>query len=272
MGMTYVLAIAGSDSSGGAGIQADIKTITTLGAHALTVITALTAQNSTGIDAIQRISARFISNQLRTVVEDIRPDAIKVGMLATASAVKAVAEMIKRFDLFPLVVDPVLRASTGGGLLEAEAVSVLREELFPLADVVTPNLAEAATLSERAVKTVRDMESAAKGIKAMGPDVVITGGHLAGDCVDILYDGNDLHRFGAERIMTRHTHGTGCVFSSALATYLALGHDVIEATRRAHSFTRESIKQGYPCGNGAGVANPSSATVKARGRSRWDRR
>jgi hydroxymethylpyrimidine/phosphomethylpyrimidine kinase len=262
MGMKYVLAIAGSDSSGGAGIQADIKTITTLGAHALTVITALTAQNSTGIAAIQRISARFISNQVRTVVEDIRPDAIKVGMLATATAVKAVAALIKRFKLFPLVIDPVLRASTGGRLLEAEALSVLREELFPLAEVVTPNLAEASALSGKPVKTVSDMEWAAKAIKAMGPNVVVKGGHLAGDCVDILYDGNELYRFGAARIRTRHTHGTGCVFSSALATYLALGHDVIEATRRAHDFTRQSIAQGYPCGSGAGVTNPSTGAVK----------
>jgi hydroxymethylpyrimidine/phosphomethylpyrimidine kinase len=263
VGMKYVLAIAGSDSSGGAGIQADIKTITALGAHALTVITALTAQNSTGIDAIQRISARFISNQVRTVVEDIRPHAIKVGMLATAAAVKGVVALVKRFKLAPLVIDPVLKASTGGRLLEAEAVSVLRDELFPLAEVVTPNLAEASTLSGRSVETLGDMEWAAKAIQAMGPKVVIKGGHLAGDCVDILYDGSGLYRFGAERIRTRHTHGTGCVFSSALATYLALGHDVIEATRRAHAFTRQSIAQGYPCGSGAGVTNPSPATIKA---------
>jgi len=263
MGMKYVLAIAGSDSSGGAGIQADIKTITALGAHALTVITALTAQNSTGIAAIQRISAGFISKQVRTVVEDIRPDAIKVGMLATAAAVKAVAALIRRFKLFPLVIDPVLRASTGGSLLEAEAVSVLSGELFPLAEVITPNLAEASALSGTPVETVEDMERAARAIKAMGPNVVIKGGHLAGDCVDILYDGNGLYRFGAERIRTRHTHGTGCVFSSALATYLALGHELTEATRRAHGFTRQSIAQGYRCGEGAGVTNPSVSSVKA---------
>ncbi len=263
MGMKYVLAIAGSDSSGGAGIQADIKTITSLGAHALTVITALTAQNSTGIAAIQRISARFISTQVRTVVDDIRPHAIKVGMLATAAAVKAVAALIKRFKLFPVVIDPVLMASTGGRLLESEAVSVLRKELLPLAEVVTPNLFEASTLSGQTVETLRDMERAAKAVKALGPNVVIKGGHLPGDCVDLLYDGHGMYRFGGARIRTLHTHGTGCVFSSALAAYLALGHDLIEATRRAHDFTRQSIAHGYPCGSGAGVTNPSPATVKA---------
>jgi len=263
MGMKYVLAIAGSDSSGGAGIQADIKTITTLGAHALTVITALTAQNSTGIAAIQRIPARFISHQVRTVVKDLRPHAIKVGMVATAAAVKTVASLIKRFKLFPLVIDPVLRASTGGRLLEAEGLSVLREQLLPLADVVTPNLIEASALSGRAIETVSDMEQAAKTLKEMGPNVVIKGGHLAGDCVDVLYDGSEIYHFRAERIRTDNTHGTGCVFSSALATSLALGYDMIESTRRAHDFTRVSIARGYPCGDGAGVTNPSVATVKA---------
>ena len=263
MGMKYVLTIAGSDSGGGAGIQADIKTITALGAHALTVITALTAQNSTGIAATQRISAKFISEQLRSVVTDNRPHAVKVGMLATATAVKAVAALVESFQLAPLVIDPVLRASTGGSLLAAEAVSVLRDELFPLAEVVTPNLSEASALCGRPVETVDDMEWATKAIKAMGPNVVIKGGHLAGDCVDILYDGSGLHRFGAERIRTDNTHGTGCVFSSALATYLALDHDLAEATRRANLFTRRSIARGYPCGSGAGVTNPSPATAKA---------
>jgi hydroxymethylpyrimidine/phosphomethylpyrimidine kinase len=197
------------------------------------------------------------------VVKDLRPHAIKVGMVATAAAVKTVASLIKRFKLFPLVIDPVLRASTGGRLLEAEALSVLREQLLPLADVVTPNLIEASALSGRAVETVSEMEQAAKTLKEMGPNVVIKGGHLAGDCVDVLYDGSEIYRFRAERIRTDNTHGTGCVFSSALATSLALGYDMIEATRRARDFTRVSIARGYPCGDGAGVTNPSVATVKA---------
>jgi hydroxymethylpyrimidine/phosphomethylpyrimidine kinase len=188
-------------------------------------------------------------------------------MVATAAAVKTVAVLIKRFKLFPLVIDPVLRASTGGRLLESQALSLLREQLLPLADVITPNLVEASALSGRPVESVSDMEQAAEALKEMGPNVVIKGGHLAGDCVDILYDGGEHHRFRAERIRTTNTHGTGCVFSSALATGLALGYDVVAATQRAQDFTRRSIARGYPCGHGAGVTNPSVVTVKAEDRS-----
>ncbi len=256
MRMKYVLTIAGSDSCGGAGIQADIKTITSLGAHALSVITAVTAQNSFGISAIHKIPTRFISKQIEAVIEDIFPHAVKIGMLLTGPAVREVARIIKKHKISHLVVDPVLRASTGKRLLEPDAISVLKEVLLPLARVVTPNLDEAGILTEKKVRNMKEMEEASKVIKGLGPDVVVTGGHLKEDCVDLLYDGNDFHHFYGSRIGTEHTHGSGCVFSTALATFLAMEDDVTKATKLAHDFTRRAIKRGYPCGRGRGVVDP----------------
>ncbi len=250
------MAIAGSDSCGGAGIQADIKTITSLGAHALTAITAVTAQNSLGIAAIQKIPAKFISKQVECVFEDIRPDATKIGMLLTGAAVKGVARVIKKYGMPRLVVDPVLRASTGGSLLDAKAVPLLKETLLPMASVITPNLYEAEILAGRRVRNLEEMEEASRVIKGLGPDVVITGGHLKGECVDLLYDGRDVYHFYGSRIKAGHTHGSGCVFSSALATFLALENDVKKAVELAHDFTRRAIGKGYPCGKGAGAVRP----------------
>lgn len=254
--MKYILAIAGSDSCGGAGIQADIKAITSLGAHALTAITAVTAQNSLGIAAIQKIPANFISKQIESVFEDIRPDGTKIGMLLTGAAIKEVTRVIKKYGMPHLVVDPVLRASTGRRLLDAEAIPLLKETLLPLASVVTPNLDEAEILTGRRVRNLKEMEEASKAIKGFGPDVVVTGGHLKGECVDLLYDGRDIHHFSGSKIRAGHTHGSGCVFSTALATFLALENDVKRATELAHEFTRRAIERGYPCGKGAGAVRP----------------
>lgn len=254
--MKYVLTIAGSDSCGGAGIQADIKTISGLGAHPLTVITALTAQNSLGIDAVHEIPATFISQQIETTVGDVFPDAAKIGMLSSGETIWAVAKMIKRFDLPRVVVDPVLRASTGKSLLDPEAVSLLKEILLPLSHVVTPNLDEAEMLTGKRVRNLKEMEEAAKHIKSLGPDVVVTGGHLKGECVDLLYDGKAFYHFSGAKIDTEYVHGTGCVFSSALATFLTLEGDLIKATELAHDYARQAIERGYPCGKGAGVVRP----------------
>jgi hydroxymethylpyrimidine kinase/phosphomethylpyrimidine kinase len=254
--MKYVLTIAGSDSCGGAGIQADIKTISGLGAHPLTVITALTAQNSLGIDAVHETPATFISQQIETTVGDVFPDAVKIGMLSSGKAVRAVARMIKRFELRPVVVDPVLRASTGKSLLAPEAVSLIKEVLLPLSHMITPNLEEAETLTGKRVRNLQEMEEAAKHIKSLGPDVVVTGGHLKGECVDLLYDGKTVYHFSGVKIDTEHVHGTGCVFSSALATFLALKENVAKATELAHDFTRQAIERGYPCGKGTGTVRP----------------
>lgn len=254
--MKYVLTIAGSDSCGGAGIQADIKTINGLGAHPLTVITALTAQNSLGIDAVHEIPATFISQQIETTVSDVFPDAAKIGMLSSGKAIRAVAKLVKRFELPRVVVDPVLRASTGESLLAPEAVSLLKEILLPLSRVVTPNLDEAEMLTGKRVRNLKEMEEAAKYIRNLGPDVVVTGGHLKGECVDLLYDGRAVYHFSGGKIDTEYVHGTGCVFSSALATFLASEEDVIKATEQAHEFARQAIERGYPCGKGAGAVRP----------------
>jgi hydroxymethylpyrimidine kinase/phosphomethylpyrimidine kinase len=254
--MKCVLSIAGSDSGGGAGIQADIKTITSLGAHALTVLTALTAQNSFGISAIHSVPPGFIARQIKAVVEDRPPDAVKVGMVFTAAAVKAVSRMIAHYNLSPVVVDPVLRASTGRLLLERDAIRALRERLLPLATLVTPNLDEAEFLTGRRVRSLKEMERAAIEIFRMGPQVVIKGGHLKRESSDVFFDGKDATVFPGTKIASPSTHGTGCVFSSAVATHLALGENLKEAVESAHDLVRGAIRRGYSIGRGAGAVAP----------------
>jgi hydroxymethylpyrimidine kinase/phosphomethylpyrimidine kinase len=258
--MKCVLSIAGSDSGGGAGIQADIKTITSLGAHALTVLTALTAQNSLGVSAIHPVPSGFIARQIKAVVEDRPPDSVKVGMVFTAAAVKAVSRMIAKYKLSPVVVDPVLRASTGRLLLEPDAIRVLRERLLPLATVVTPNLDEAELLTGRRVRTLKEMERAALEIFGMGPQVVIKGGHLKRESSDVFFDGKDVTVFPGKKIASQSTHGTGCVFSSAVATLLALGENLNEAVESAHELVRRAIRGGYSIGGGAGAVAPWVST------------
>ncbi len=250
--MKYILVIAGSDSFGGAGIQADIKTVTGLGAHALTALTAVTAQNSLGVTAIHEVPAHFIKKQLETVIDDIFPHAVKIGMLYSGAAVKEVVKFVKKYRPPHVVLDPVLSASTGKVLLKSEAMSLLKEILMPLASVVTPNLYEAEILTGKKVTEVKEMAEAARMIKDIGPDVVVTGGHLKEKCVDLLYYGKDNYQFSGPKISAKHTHGSGCVFSTALATFLAKEKDIIEATKLAHDFTRHAIINGYPCGMGPG--------------------
>ncbi len=254
--MISVLTIAGSDSCGGAGIQADIKTISMLGAHPLTAVTAITAQNSMGIVKIHDIPAEIVSLQISTIAEDLFPGAVKIGMLHTGPIVREVAGAIKKHKLGRVVVDPVLKASSGGQLLEDSAVALLKETLFPLAVVVTPNLYEAGRLTGSEVVNLGDMERAARQIKDLGPDVVIKGGHLEADCIDVLFDGKEIHFFRGTKIETINTHGSGCVFSASLATFLAMDYDIVEATRLAHDFTRDAIANGYPCGHGPGAVHP----------------
>lgn len=250
--MIQLLVIAGSDSFGGAGIQADIKASARLGAHATTAVTAVTAQNSLGITAVHEVPVSFISKQVETIVNDVMPDAVKIGVLYTAAAVREVARLIEKFNLKHVVVDPVFRASTGMELLDAGAISIMKDVLFPLSGVVTPNLDEAGILTGKKVEDMEEMVKAAKIIKRLGPDVVITGGHFQERCVDLVFDGADLHQFWGSKIYTEHTHGSGCVFSTALAVSLAEGKNLVEATETAHDFVRNAIISGYECGKGAG--------------------
>jgi len=254
--LKYVLVIAGSDSCGGAGIQADMKTITSLGAHAMTAITAVTAQNSTGISGVHEIPAEFIAMQIESVMADVFPDSVKIGMLSSGRVIEKVAGVLGKYRLRNTVLDPVMKASTGLDLLDASSVALLKDSLIPLARVITPNLHEAGILAGCRVTNPGEMKFAARELKKMGPDVIITGGHLEGICTDILYDGKDIHYFQAKKIASENTHGTGCVFSSSLACFLAMGNSVVEAARLAHQFTRSAIARGYPCGKGSGAVSP----------------
>ncbi len=256
------LTIAGSDSGGGAGIQADLKTFSALGVFGMTAITALTAQNTTGVTGIVEVAPQFVRQQIDAVAGDIGVDAAKTGMLSSAPIIEAVAEAIRQHRMTQLVVDPVMIAKSGAPLLRPEAQAALARILLPLALVVTPNLHEARVLVGRSVTTLREMEDAARALHALGPRyVVVKGGHLEGDAVDLFFDGSRVERLEAPRIQTRHTHGTGCVFSAAITAWLARGTPVPEAVRRAKAFITEAIREGLPLGKGHGPANPSWAAI-----------
>ena len=229
--MPSVLTVAGSDSGAGAGIQADLKTFGALGVYGTTAITAVTAQNTLGVTAMQELSQEIVAAQIEAVVTDIRPAAVKTGMLASAPIVEVVAAKVKEHRLPNLVVDPVMVASSGETLLRSDALTALKDVLLPLASVVTPNLAEAAVLSGREVVSEGGRRRAAQEIVALGAEaVVITGGHLAGDmALDLLFDGRQFRSYAASRVETGGAHGTGCTFASALAVFLARGEPLADA-------------------------------------------
>ncbi len=252
-----VLIVAGSDSGGGAGIQADLKTVSALGGFGMTAITALTAQNTSGVLGVVEVAPEFVALQIEACVTDIGCDAVKTGMLVSADIVHAVVDEIQKLRLRPLVVDPVMIAKGGVPLLRSEAIDTLTKHLLPLAAVVTPNLDEARVLSGREVRSVAEMREAARVIRDLGPErVVVKGGHLDGPAVDVLFDGRDFHEFRAERCETRHSHGTGCIFASAIATELAYGKSATAAVAAAKEFVTAAIRGGIALGKGQGPANP----------------
>lgn len=255
-GMKRILTIAGSDSGGGAGIQADLKTITVLGAYGMSAITALTAQNTLGVQGIHPVPVDFIVQQMESVLSDIGADAAKTGMLATPEIVRAVAGQVKRFRVEHLVVDPVMTAKSGDLLLSKAAQVAMTEALLPLAHVVTPNLPEASEFCGFPVMDLKAMKAAARKIHGMGPRyVLVKGGHLKGNAVDILFDGENFEVFGGPRLNRRNTHGTGCTFSAALATLLAQGAAVSEAVEGAKKFITRAIDTGLDLGGGHGPTN-----------------
>ncbi len=210
MAIPRVLIIAGSDSGGGAGLQADLKTVSALGAFGMTAVTALTAQDTTGVYAVVEMEPEFVARQIEVCVTDIGCDAVKTGMLLSAAIIEVVAAKIHEYRLRPLVVDPVMIAKSGAPLLKSEAVKALKGKLLPLATVVTPNLREAGVLVGREIKTLEQMKEAARAIRDLGPEnVVVKGGHLEGVAIDVLFDGRDFAEFHAERIETKNAHGTG---------------------------------------------------------------
>ena len=246
------LTIAGSDSGAGAGIQADLKTFAALDVYGLSALTAVTAQNTQGVRAVQELPPALIEAQIDAVLEDIGTNASKTGMLSSPAVIEAVAGRIRRWKL-RLVVDPVMVAKGGDALLQPEAVATLRLVLLPLAEVVTPNLPEAQTLTGRPVETLGQIRDAARAIADFGPrHVIVKGGHSASAPVDIYFDGERFVEFAAERIATRHTHGTGCTFSAAITALLARGEPVEAAVAGAKQYITEAIRAAPGIGAGHG--------------------
>jgi hydroxymethylpyrimidine kinase/phosphomethylpyrimidine kinase len=261
--MKRILTIAGSDSGGGAGIQADLKAITVLGGYGMSAITALTAQNTLGVTGIHPVPVDFVRMQIEAVISDIGADAVKTGMLATPEIVSAVAEELKRFKAEIIVVDPVMVAKSGDPLLSKEARGTLKEKLLPLAFLVTPNLPEASELCGFPVHDFDGMKESAKVIRRLGPrHVLIKGGHLEKEATDLLFDGERFEHFDAPRLSSRNTHGTGCTYSAALATLLAQGRSVFEAVREAKQFITRAIALGLDIGSGHGPTNPYAHVLR----------
>jgi len=254
--MKRILTIAGSDSGGGAGIQADLKTITVMGSYGMSAITALTAQNTLGVQGVHPVPIDFIKLQMTSVLSDYGADAAKTGMLATPEIVLTVVEQLRRYKVELLVVDPVMVAKSGDALLSKDARVTMREVLLPMAHVVTPNLPEASELCGFPVEGLDTMKKAARRIRQLGPRfVVVKGGHLKGDALDVLFDGESFHTFDAPRLNNRNTHGTGCTFSAALVTLLAQGFTVPEAVGEAKKFITRAIATGLDFGSGQGPTN-----------------
>ena len=252
---TRVMTIAGSDPSGGAGIQADLKTIALLGSYGTSAITVLTAQNTLGVHGLSPASASFIIKQAEAVLDDVATDTLKTGMLYNAEIVSGVAALIQRYNLLS-VVDPVMIAKGGTALLKQDAMEAVRRDLLPCTYLLTPNIPEAEALTGQTIGTLEEMEDAARRLQAMGPrHVLLKGGHREDDAIDILLAGKTVHRLAAERIDTTSTHGTGCSYSAALATLLAQGLPLMKAAATAKLFINEAIRQAVPLGGGHGPIN-----------------
>ena len=251
-----VLSIAGMDPSGGAGISADLKTIAAFRQHGAAVVTSVTAQNTVGIHAIYDLPMEFVAQQIESVVSDIEVHAVKIGMLGTARTVSMVPSLIESLRLPHVVVDPVLRATTGAALLEKSGLAVLRDQLLPRADVVTPNVEEASALAGIPVNDLASMKEAARIIHRLGARaVVVTGGHLGQRAIDVLHDGRGIAVFDSTRVVTNNTHGVGCTFSTALACQLARGVDLTDAVDGAKRFVSRAVSHASRIGKGAGPLN-----------------
>lgn len=251
--MKKVLTIAGSDCSGGAGIQADLKTFSAHGAFGMSVIVSVVAENTSRVISIEDISPQVIADQIDAVFEDIEVDAVKVGMLSTPQCMNAVASKMLQYAPKNVVVDPVMYAKNGAPLMEPDSISTLIEKVIPFADLLTPNLPEAEAITGLALETDEDLENAARKIVSMGcRAVLIKGGHAKGSARDVLFDGTAFSAFDAERIETKNTHGTGCTYSSAIAANLAEGMSLDEAVRRAKCYVTTAIRHSLAIGKGHG--------------------
>lgn len=253
MKIPRALTIAGSDSSGGAGIQADLKTFSALGVYGMSAIAALTSQNTQGVNGIVEVDPDFVSSQIRSVVLDIGVDAVKTGMLSNASVISRVSSDLKELKLEKVVVDPVMAAKSGDSLLKADAIEALVSQLFPIVLIITPNLQEAEVLSGVRIECEEDMKRAAVKLRGFGPKyVVVKGGHLPGSPMDLLWDGRNFREYAGVRYQTPHTHGTGCTFASAIAAFLARGLSVEDAVGKAKTYVAGAIAKGLSLGLGQG--------------------
>lgn len=266
--MKKALTIAGSDSGGGAGIQADLKTFSAFGVYGMSAITAITAQNTIGVQGIFELPVDIIREQIKSIMSDMRTDAAKTGMLSSPEIVTAVSECIREFDIPNLVVDPVMVAKSGDHLLSENARITIRENLLPIATVITPNLFEAESILGQPIKTLEDMKSAAAELKNIGSKwIVVKGGHLTGEkeAIDVVYDGQYFQMLSARFIQTTNTHGTGCTFSSAIAAGLARGLDPLSAIKKAKQYITRAIETNMSIGQGHGPTNHLVGT-----RSEWE--
>ena len=254
--MKTALSIAGSDSSGGAGIQADIKTMTMNGVLAMTAITALTAQNTTGVRAIQEATPDFLKDQIDAVFEDIFPDAVKIGMVASSALIRVIADRLRFYGAGNIVVDPVMVATSGSSLMKTDAVQTLCQQLLPLAALVTPNIPEAQILAEQEIRDENDMLTAAKVIgERYGCAVLLKGGHSVSDANDLLYAEGTYRWFYGKRIDNPNTHGTGCTLSSAIAANLAKGYGLEDSVEKAKSYISGALAAMLNLGHGSGPMN-----------------
>ena len=254
--MKTALTIAGSDSSGGAGIQADIKTMTANGVYAMSAITALTAQNTTGVYGIMEVTPEFLANQLDCIFTDIRPDAVKTGMVSSSALIEVIAQKLTQYKAENLVIDPVMVATSGAKLISDEAIETLKGKLLGLATLITPNIPEAQVLSGMDIRTAEDMERAAKAIyEAYGCAVLCKGGHQLNDANDLLYSKEGARWYQGRRIANPNTHGTGCTLSSAIASNLAKGCSLDEAVERAKAYISGALAAMLDLGKGSGPMN-----------------
>ncbi len=251
--MKTALTIAGSDSSGGAGIQADIKTMTTLGVYAMSVITALTAQNTTGVLGIEEVNDEFVGKQLDAVFTDIRPDAVKIGMVSDSKIIDIISTKLLKFKADNIVVDPVMVSTSGVRLINEDAIDTLKKKLLPIAKVITPNIPEAEILADMEIKNEKDMEKAAKIIsETYDCNVLLKGGHSINDANDLLYMNGEGKWFMGKRVNNPNTHGTGCTLSSAICSGLAKGESLEEAVKHAKEYIINCLKVGLDLGKGSG--------------------
>ena len=254
--MKTVLTIAGSDSSGGAGIQADLKTMTMNGVFGMSAVTALTAQNTCGVSSILTVSPEFLGQELDAVFSDIRPDAVKIGMVSDGTLIRVIADRLTHYEAEHIVLDPVMVATSGARLIEEKAVETLTDLLIPLAEVITPNIPEAEVLSGLTIRTEADMRAAAASIaETFGCSVLLKGGHSHNDANDLLYERGTAAWFRGRRIDTHNTHGTGCTLSSAIAANLAKGFDLHESVCRAKEYVSGALAAMLDLGRGSGPMN-----------------